>query len=58
MKNKYLAMTVLLLLTTLAACRSFQNEGGPDWATVEFSVNDSNHSSARYSAAESILKRL
>ena len=29
----------LMFITTLVACKSWQNEGGLDWATVEFSID-------------------
>ncbi len=48
MKMKYLAIFILLL-TILMACRSLQNGGGVDWATVDFSIGGSNRSSAQFS---------
>ena len=43
---------VLLLLTVLAACKSIQDEGGADWATVKFSL-DHPQRSIKYQAASS-----
>ena len=55
MKKKFLASVVLLFMV-LTGCKSFQNEGGMDWATAEFSVDDSKKSIAHYSASESSIE--
>ncbi len=45
MKMKYLIIATLLLLASLTACRSLQNEGGTDWAIVELSIAGSDQGS-------------
>ncbi len=56
MMKKCPLVIALFLLITLVACRSLQNEGGTDWATVEFSIDGSNQSSALYSSSGSSIE--
>ena len=50
-KTRSLIIVVLLFMTTLFACKSWQNEGGPDWATVEFSIDGSRQNQASYAVS-------
>ena len=54
--KKNLGFVTLLLLITLIACKSLQNEGGTDWATVEFSIDGSRQSNALYSSSGSSIR--
>jgi len=51
MKKQYLVVTTLVLLIVQIACKSLQNEGGIDGATVEFSIDASKLSNVLYSSA-------
>ncbi len=53
---KYLAIPVLLLFIALTACKSLDNGGGTDWATVEFSIGGSNQNSINYSSSGSSIQ--
>jgi len=53
---KYLAIIAFLLLITMIACKSLQNESGADWATVEFSVDGSSQSNAHYASSSSSIR--
>jgi hypothetical protein len=55
MRIKYLAI-VILFLTGLVACRSLDNGGGTDWATVEFSIAGSDQNNAQYSVSGSSIE--
>jgi len=45
-----------MLLITLVACRSIQNEGGLDWVTVDFSIAELKQSSAHYAVSSSSIQ--
>lgn len=53
---KQLIGSVLLCLIFMSTCKSLQNEGGADWATVKFLIDESNQSNANYSASTSSIK--
>jgi len=44
MKNKFLVIFGLLVLISLVACKSLQNEGGTDWVSVELTIGDTTQS--------------
>jgi len=54
----------LLFLTVFTSCRSLQNEGGVDWATVTFSVGNSSninaqkHKSPSFSTSSNITRTI
>jgi hypothetical protein len=56
MKKKYLIIITLLLLITLVACRSIQNEGELDWVTIDFSIAESKQSSVQYAVSSSSIQ--
>ncbi len=56
MKKIYLVISILLLLTSLVACKSLKNGGGADWATVDFSIAGSDQNNAQYSASGSSIE--
>lgn len=51
MKN--LVISLLLFLVVLSACRSLQNEGGLDWATVDFTISGSSKNTTLRSTSAS-----
>jgi hypothetical protein len=48
---KWTFVCILLCLFFMTACKPLQNEGGLDWATVEFSVDGSNYNNAHYASS-------
>ena len=53
MKKEYLVIVAFLLMTVLTTCKSLQNGGGTEWATVDFSIDGPNQSSTLYSSSAS-----
>ena len=53
---KNLTTGFMISLIVLAACKSLDNGGGLDWATVEFSVDGSNQNIISYSSSGGSIK--
>jgi len=52
---KYVIIPILLALTALVACKSLQNNGGTDWAVVEFSIDGAKQNGSQASISEGSL---
>jgi uncharacterized protein DUF1566 len=53
MQIRHIAIYILFCLVFMTACRSLNNEGGRDWASVEFSIEGAKQSSVFSSASVS-----
>jgi len=53
---RYANVCILLCLVFMTACRSLSNDGGTDWATVQFSIDGSKQSNAHYASSSSSIQ--